>query len=293
MHCLCVVCAGGGGMHLECSRGRPCIVTHPGQLPHSRNNSNLRCADACAVRAHVSAAATLQDATPGTSPQQFGPSPAKLPHQLASPPGVLAQAQVSPSQPVVLSPVKLAARALAASGGAPEGAFSSRRPQRSTSSSSRAAQSQQQQQPEMQLFLATTADGQQLLLRAPAGTDPNSLIGADGSVQSCYLAAVLDSTPALTSQQYLQQQRQLAAEQFVQQQQQLSPSSRPPVTQPLQVNMPAGGGVFASPSKGMSSPGKLSSPTGLLRFSPGSKTVFSPKGSSPSKPLLGNSPGRL
>lgn len=192
--------------------------------------------------------------------------------------------------------MKLAARALAASGGAPEGAFSSRRPQRSTSSS-RAAQSQPPQLPEMQLFLATTADGQQLLLRAPAGTDPNSLIGADGSVQSCYLAAVLDSTPALASQQYLQQQRQLAAEQFVQQQhqqqQQLSPSTRQPVTQPLQVNMPAGGGAFASPRKGMSSPGKLSSPTGLLRFSPGSKTVFSPKGSSPSKPLLGNSPGRV
>jgi hypothetical protein len=28
-----------------------------------------------------------------------------------------------------------------------------------------------------------------------------------------------------------------------------------------------------------------------MRFSPG-KTVFGPKGTSPSKPLLGNSPGR-
>jgi hypothetical protein len=161
----------------------------------------------------------------------------------------------------------------------------------------------------MQLFLATTADGQQLLLQAPAGTDPESLIGADGSVQSCYLAAVLPSTPALASQQYLQQQQQLAAEQYVQQQQQqqqqqllspqqqqqqLSPSSRRPIKQPLQVSMPPGGGTFASPSKVMSaSPGKLSSPSGLLRFSPGSKTVFSPKGSSPSKPLLGSSPGRV
>lgn len=39
--CLRTACVwlGGAAVHVECSRGRPCIVTHPGQLP-SRNNSN-------------------------------------------------------------------------------------------------------------------------------------------------------------------------------------------------------------------------------------------------------------
>jgi hypothetical protein len=143
---------------------------------------------------------------------------------------------------------------------------------------------------EMQLFLATTADGQQLLLRAPAGTDPQSLIGADGSVQSCYLAAVLPNASAPAQQQ--QQQQHAAAASYVQQQQMMEQSVQQPQQYPprrcakqeLHVDMP--GGAYTSPSRVMSSP------NGLLRFSPG-KMVFSPnKGNSPAKPLLGNSPGK-
>jgi hypothetical protein len=256
---------------------------------------------------------------PMASPQQQGPSPAKMPHQLSSPPSLTLQGlnhqQASPSQRVVLSPVKLATAAIRhgafSNAAGADGQAASRGSQRGAGSSTR-AQPKQQEQPqqllvpaaapqEMQLFLATTADGQQLLLRAPAGTDPQALIGADGSVQSCYLAAVLPNAAlAATQQQEGAAAQQAAAQQAAEQQQQYarteqllqqqSPSSRRPTKQ-LHVEMP-NGGTYASPGRLMASPSKLmASPSGLMRFSPG-KTVFGPKGTSPSKPLLGNSPGR-
>lgn len=300
--------------------------------------------------------------------QQVRPSPAKLPHQLSTPARPTLgqqQQQVSPSQPVVLSPVRLNAAALtsafngAAAAGVglpgmsdvPQGAAQHKQQQLqqqqdgmlspggaagaagAASGVSGGAESPQ----EMQMFLATTADGQQLLLRAPAGTDPQSLKGPDGFVQSCYLAAVLPQNLLLSPQQQQQQQHPAAVTpSFMQQQQQQhaqhqlqlpSPPSgtRRPVKHALYVDMPSGQysmpqqqqqqpqynmalqppqqqqQVFASPSKpvmsspnrskGQSSPGRaLSSPSGMLRFSPG-KTVFGPKGTSPSKPLLGSSPG--
>jgi hypothetical protein len=209
---------------------------------------------------------------------------------------------------VVLSPIKIApSAAIAAGAHLGTAGIDGNLPSRRSLRNARAQQQQQHlppQQPvlvpaaapqEMQLFLATTADGQQLLLRAPAGTDPQSLIGADGTVQSCYLAAVLPATPVPTQQQQAAAAAAVPfAQQYPQQQQQQlqqqSPGVRRSVRGSLHVDMPAG--AYTSPSRVTSPPGKVTSPpTGLLRFSPG-KTVFSPKGSSPNKPLLGSSPGR-
>lgn len=256
-----------------------------------------------------------QTLTPATSPDQVRPSPAKLPHQL-SPLGTNAH-QASPSQPVVLSPVKLAPSALPGAfsaaaaaalspDSAPRRSLRGARAQRQAEQAQQQAQQQQQemqqaslpaQQQEMQLFLATTADGQQLLLRAPAGTDPQSLIAPDGSVQSCYLAAVIPNTPlaspgasgAGVAAGAAQQQRTLITHHHQQQQEHCSPVGRS-MRQALQVDLPP---MFSSPSKVMMSPGdpRAKEAAGLLRCSPG-RTVFSPKGSSPSKPILGQSPGR-
>jgi len=251
-----------------------------------------------------------QTLTPATSPDQVRPSPAKLPHQLSLL-GTNAH-QASPSQPVVLSPVKLAPSALpgafsAAAAAALSPDSAPRRSLRGARAQRQAEQAQQQvqqqemqqaalpaQQQEMQLFLATTADGQQLLLRAPAGTDPQSLIAPDGSVQSCYLAAVIPNTPLASPGPAgagvaagAAQQRTLMTQQ--QQQEHCSPVGRS-MKQTLQVDLPP---MFSSPSKVMMSPGdpRAKEAAGLLRCSPG-RTVFSPKGSSPSKPILGQSPGR-
>lgn len=136
----------------------------------------------------------------------------------------------------------------------------------------------------MQLFLATTADGQQLLLQAPAGTDPASLIAPDGSVQGCYLATATVLPSALRAGG---QQQQLGAA--------VSPSKAPglrPARRP-ELSVDTAAAAVAPPGSALLSPdaSRPREPASLFRCSPG-KTVFGPASTSRGKPALGFSPSK-
>lgn len=180
---------------------------------------------------------------------------------------------------------------------------------------------QQQQHEVMQLFIARTAEGQQYLLQAPVGTDPAKLLQSDCSVEGAQCLGALNT--AATSMGLVPNHQQqgsstaLAAEMLQQYGVPgniLSPTSYQRQQQLLssfdmhrQMSVMSGsfsgellataavaekGHAQAAPSSPQ--PRVLLSPRdgrtrdrSMFKFSPGCTTVFSP-----TKPSLGNSPGR-